>query len=144
MNKVNIKKAIAIMERAKRHDSLFMPYWQMASPNNPLKFVDNEQDLHTCGNRACFAGHVAVSPEFQMDGGSVTCEGEPRLGGRYGAYAIQDWLQISQEDARGLVFGNAYGSPCDPKDRSHYYGKMFRDVTARDVIAKLEQLLERA
>lgn len=142
MNKARIEKAIAIMRRAEEHDSLFMPFWQLDPNNRALPFVTTEHELHACGNRACFAGHIAVSPEFQEDGGCRGQEGEPVFNEHSGSDAIREWLGISDAQACQLVFGDATGiPPCYPDD-SEYYGKAFGDVTARDVIAKLEQLLE--
>ena len=143
MNKANIEKAIAIMRRAEQHDSLYMPDWQCATNNEEPTLARDEQALHACGNRACFGGHVAVSPEFRADGGSCTFQGAPAFDEHIGSDAIRDWLGIDEDTARNLVLGNATGPhPGYPGDHSVYYGKIFSDVTPADVIAKLEQLLE--
>ena len=145
MNKANIEKAISIMVRAEEHGSLFMPDWQCATNNEDPTLARDEQALHACGNRACFAGHVAVSPEFKEDGGYCSTAGTPVFGEHRGADAIQKWLGIDGDTARQLVFGYARVRQEDyPDYHSAYYGKRFSDVTARDVIAKLEQLLAEA
>lgn len=133
MNRANIEKAISIMRRADR--AVYMPEWQEGVVFG-VEPAMTEAQLHACGNRACFAGHVAVSPEFQADGGKLSRLGVPMFNGRTGSRAIAQWLGIDSDEAEGLVDGY-YGDEAEDA----YYGKPLAAVTAEDVIDKLEQLL---
>lgn len=72
MNKERIQYAISIMEQAK---NLYMNSWQSA-----FKPVATINELHFCGNTACFAGYLALSPLFKEVGGAVGSHGHPILG----------------------------------------------------------------
>lgn len=132
MNKENIKKAIAIMERAGTVD---MSYWQDVRGDSA---IDNEKQLHTCGTSACFAGWVAVSPEFQRDGGQVSSAGAPIFDYLQGSMAIARWLDIRQTLAGELVLGDLDE---DDLGYSHFYEKQWEEVDDQDVIKKLKLIL---
>tara|TARA_R110002012_G_scaffold318882_1_gene538007 strand:- start:109 stop:522 length:414 start_codon:yes stop_codon:yes gene_type:complete len=135
MNIENIKKAIAIMERASNHDCIDMMEWQ--SREDATDFCNSEAELHKCRNKACFGGYVALSPEWQDDGGTVAYDGEPVMDSYKGSEAISYWLDIEDITARLLVYGDT-----DKHDFSHYYNKPWPEVEAQDVIDKLTELLE--
>lgn len=129
MNRENIQKAIAIMKRAKHLD--------MRSYQNGGKTATTEEELHACGKTACFAGYIAISQEFQVDGGKVHIDyGYPILHGKEQEDAIAEWLGIPKDIAERLVFGGTNGS------YSMFYKKFWDSVTAQDVIEKLEELLK--
>jgi len=136
MNKTNLQHAINVMKRAGRVN---MGVWQ-SSGVRPA--IDNEKAAHRCNTAACFAGWVAVSPEFQQDGGEVTWTGAPKIAGRCGSPAIAFWLGLPQGTANDLC-----AVACDPGDEEGaqrldlYYGKPVKYITAADVIEKLEGLL---
>lgn len=54
MNKERIQYAISIMEQAENLD--------MNSYQSAFNHVATIKELHTCGNTACFAGYLALSP----------------------------------------------------------------------------------
>lgn len=127
MNKENVRKAIAIMKRAGK---VKMEYWQ---GQEDVRIVTTEEEVHTCGNGACFAGWVAVSPEFQADGGGVDDDiGCPVLKGNKGSLAIAEWLDIPLDLAYRFVSGS----------EDFYAPIPFEDVQAPPVIEKLELLLQ--
>lgn len=105
MNKENINKAIAVMKRAK---NLQMTAWQ-----NSSKIAQTEEELHTCGNSACFAGYIAISPEFP---GTCDSCGVPEIdfedGWKLrGGPAIQHWFELDEDTPQGLavhmiIYGN--------------------------------------
>ena len=144
MNIQNIKKAIAIMERAQGKVSMLQ--WQ-SSPQGGQRLGIYEAELHACGNVACFAGWIAVSPEFQADGGGANpfC-GFPVFQTERGFFveeeAIEKWLDIPYEFAESLVHGNREESRSSSTDFCNFYGKPWRDVNNTDVIEKLKTLLE--
>lgn len=127
MNVVNMNKAIAIMERAQL---VHLAFWQKV--DSEAEVVTTEEDLQERGIAACFAGHVAVSPEFQADGGTVGPSGYPILGAYNGSEAIAQWLGITFDQADGLSgFSNF----------NEMYGSIFRqDVTPQDVVDRLIRL----
>lgn len=136
----NMNSAIIIMERAKIHNSLDMRYFQ---GDNDFGLSCTTDGLHACGNTACFAGHVAISPEFHATGGTVS-EGIPEFGGSYYDVAIAKWLGIGDSLTHQLVYGDSrhiqhlsekywYG-------HSFYYAKPWAEVNADDVIAKLHEI----
>jgi hypothetical protein len=93
MNIENVNKAIAVMERVRaRGDRVDMRDWR----EYPFEYMQeparSEEDLHTCGTAACFAGWVAVSSEWVEDGGTATRAGCPKMPGKSGVRAVADWL----------------------------------------------------
>lgn len=141
MRKENVEAAIRIMQQA---ENLDMTWFQNANISGGFRYATHSIDeLHACGNSACFAGYVALSKEFQDDGGGVLAGGRPvyRRGSNsiHGHSAIAEFLGISDELATLLV----YGEPDDaegPEDEA-FYGKSFESVTPEDVIEKLEMIL---
>lgn len=87
INKERLEQAINIMKRAGAVD---MSFWQGEAFEG---CATTESELHSCGNSACFAGWVAVSPEFQEAGGAhLPNSGAPIFDGYTGYYAIAEWL----------------------------------------------------
>lgn len=127
MNVENIHKAIAIMRRAGKVD---MQWFQ----DGITCFT--EEDMHTCGTAACFAGWVAVSPEFKADGGVVLGGGTPLFGGKTESDAIAAWLGISDKLASNLVYPNMEVYPILKKT----YGE-WGSIKAEHVIDALERIL---
>lgn len=138
MNVANVKKAIAIMERAKEHNSVDMRDWQSGSLISGR--VTSEKEFHACGNKACFAGHIAISPEFQAAGGLCTMIGTPSFRHYYGSGAVDEWLGISVELAHSLVFGDTEDTD-EGVGFSTFYNRLWKNVTADDVLAKLHLIL---
>lgn len=98
MNIERLNYAIEIMRQAQNLD---MIHWQSGERVNSI------EELHTCGNTACFAGYLAISPEWD---GEVTPVGQPyyppkgeRLFGLYGSRAIQEFLGIETETHKEVI-----------------------------------------
>jgi hypothetical protein len=130
MNLDNVNKAIAVMERVRaRGDNFDLRSWQDARSEYLVQ--TNEEALHTCGTSACFAGWLAVSPEFQADGGEVGPGGRPLLREYRSSRAVMAWLEIDRGMALDL---------CGCGD-DRVYGKTdSRSVTVYDVLAALYRL----
>lgn len=134
MNLDNVNKAIAVMERVKaRGDRFDLCTWREHVPGFDPQ---SEQELHTCGTAACFAGWVAVSPEFRADGGSACTEGTPKFPTNThvarGGTAIAHWLDIPISEAENL---------CGLYDSERVYGvEMEDEVTVDHVLAALYRL----
>jgi len=71
---------------------VYLPYWQ-----GNVKISTTLEEFHACGNRACIAGHLAISPLFQKHGGGVYLDGAPLLRhvkrmDAYGTNAVELWF----------------------------------------------------
>ena len=103
MNLERLQQAINLMKRAGK---VYMGTWQYNYP----AYTD-EKTLHNCGTPACFAGWLAVSPEFQEAGGTVHPSGSPKFNGYTGAEAIIRWMGATAVDALVLeliIHGRCY------------------------------------
>lgn len=127
MNRENVEYSIELMRKAK---ALGMSYWQERK-DDCGDYACNVEELHTCGNKACFAGYVALSGKFQADGGRQMIGGMPYIDGESGDVAIAVWLDISDKLAKGLVYG----------DNNFYHPISFQSVQAHHVIDKLQMIL---
>ena len=155
MNIEHIDQAIAIMKRAGKVN---MHQWQ----ERGASCATTEKELHACGNSACFAGWVAVSPEWKEFGGSFAYRGEPFLikniskNGYENLHGsvnedVGEWLGLPECIANCLIHGDIESSPTYYKPSamevddqyttfSMFYGKDWADVNAQDVIEKLEYI----
>jgi len=131
MNPERIKSAITMMKRAiPRYFD--MTNWQNEPQGHIIQIAQTESELHACGNTACFAGHLALSPEFQKAGGSVCKIGAPMFNGdRYGE-AVAKYFDIPYELAKDLTLPGR-----------DFYPVRFEDVKPEHVIEKLEMILVR-
>lgn len=95
MNLERLQQAINIMERAGKVD---MTDWQSG------EIVETESEIHSCGTAACFAGWVAVSPEFKEAGGVThPVSGAPILNIFSGCSAIVAWLEVEDEKQKDTL-----------------------------------------
>ena len=159
-NAINMQHAINIMERAKARNSVDMAFFQRHGITNDQKpvIVKTEEEFHECGNKACFAGHIALAPEFQAHTyqnyrAAVGYEGSPRLVNELGQYRatgadfiIATWLGIPVEWAERLIFEATCAARADSSgsqfaDGPHcIYGVMWEDVTAEHVLKVLRNI----
>lgn len=116
MNIENIDKAIAVMKRAQEHQENFhMRDFQCAMPkeNGIRTWAQTEAELHSCGNTACFAGYLALSPEWQTSEGCFLNDcvvPAVRIPPFFlnGADAVAHWLDISTSLAETIVYGDLW------------------------------------
>jgi hypothetical protein len=136
VNAENVRKAIAIMERADKEHFDMTSFQSLTKDKIAAITVPK---LHACGNTACFAGWVAISEEFQADGGHVDLySGAPEIAVRDaktshlldGEFAIAYWLDISPQLAVDLCFTGS---------DSFYEAD---DIKPHHVIDKLKALLD--
>lgn len=136
MNKENVQKAIDIMRRAGKVD---MGEWQEGigpfCPYFDRRIATTEAEAQECGTAACFAGWVALSPEFQKDGGKVAIDGAPVYQYVNGYKAIALWLEIECIEAAELCFVGYHKLP-------EYNNKESHEITSENVISVLERLLK--
>ena len=149
MNANNVRTAVAIMRRAALHNCIDMVRYQWGDiPEDGRRYVaETEEQLHACGNTACFAGYVAVSPEWKAAGGYMYHNGEPKLPGgpnkedMWALPAIAAWLGVDVYLAERLVLGDITYGGAGEGNYSVFYGKRWGEVDAHDVIEKLELIL---
>jgi hypothetical protein len=145
-SKQNWRKPMAVCNREKMHQAIAI--MQRAGKVEMSIFQDGrthattEEEIHKCGNKACFAGWVAVSPEFLKDGGRVSRPGSPIFKSSYGSDAISSWLSISEDLAECLVCGECDSLFWAEEDYPSFYAPVpFHKVQAVDVIRKLSEIL---
>lgn len=151
MNIENIKKAIAIMERAKERGSLCMLTWRAVDPSLTALQRANytcartEEQFHACGNTACFAGHLAIAPEWIKDGGGCEYNGMPKFTVTkgdfvdyvlYAEHSVAHWLGIDVLIASNLIHHKGI------HDNHPVYKTNWGRVKADHVIAALNELAE--
>ena len=127
INKENLDIAITVMERVREQSMpLDMGAWQDCEPREIVR-----EEKHLCGTPCCFAGYIAVSPEFKMVG-KVSVGGAPMFNCFLGDDAIKAWLEISEEQAEALTcLRNKYLA----------YGNLKKDyIQAEDVLKALYSL----
>jgi hypothetical protein len=153
MNIENIDKAINIMQRASTVNMLSFQTRSLESARIDRAVVFTEEDLHACGNSACFAGWIAVSPEWKEAGGECTVFGSPlfpdseNVKARVNSSnAIAEWLGVNIRTADLFIFGDILAIPLATNDLlqsvSIFYDKEWRSVGGEEVIAKLSLLKE--
>ena len=130
MNRERIQYAVSMMKRV-THRHFNMSGWQHEQPGHIIQIAQTESKLHTCGNTACFAGHLALSPEFQDAGGLVSKIGAPIFNGVRFVEAVAEYFDIPYELAGDLTL----------PDRD-FYPVRFEDVKPEHVIEKLEMILD--
>ena len=137
MNRTNIETTIAILRRAQNFDiSSFQ-----GARRAPYENVDTEEELHKCGNTACIAGYVAISPEWIAFGGDVD-HGGPSLNGSDYEDAMAVFWDIPVEDASGIIYGDS--SLERTLDRYSIEGidpDKWSQLTKEDAISIFEQML---
>ena len=130
MNRERIQSAIAMMKRVTRR-YFDMTNWQNELYGHVKQIAQTESELHSCGNTACFAGHLALSPEFQDAGGLVSKIGAPIFNGVRFVEAVAEYFGITYELAKDLTLPNR-----------DFYPVRFEDVKPKHVIEKLTKLVE--
>ena len=130
MHHERIQDAITMMKDV-THRHFNMTGWQSKDHSYVSRIVQTESELHACGNTACFAGHLALSPEFQDAGGSVSKIGAPMFNGVRYAEAVAEYFDIPYELAGNLTLPGG-----------DFYPVKFRDVKPEHVIEKLEMILD--
>lgn len=137
-----LDQIIAIMERAAEHAAIAMTYFQTKS-NPDQRCSLTEADLHACGNKACFAGYLGVSPEWKAYGGVIGGMGAPyirlpKLGMLSPTESIGRWLNVSP-DCLELLFYQFDMTMTNDGDHV-VYNKSWDQVTADDVLIVLNRI----
>ena len=138
MSNLTIQSSINIMQRVIDNDAILNQLsWQCFDYLHEVAF-HTEKSLLECGTVACFGGWVAVSPEFQRDGGTVDTDGAPIYKGQFDASAIAQWLGIPIETSRKICCIGTHYDVCI----EYYNVKHKDDITPQMVIDKLRELLD--
>lgn len=139
MNRVRILNAIELMKDAKKHNTLHMPKWQILGEK--ARYAKTLEQLHTCGNKACLGGHLAISPMWKAAGGNPNGGCGPDFGNQIrSAHAVASYFEISEDLACCLIHGE---HERDEFEGNHtgFYPSAWEDVTPDMVIEKLELIL---
>ncbi len=128
MNEIRVKQCIEMMRNAKNVDMLT---WQQGGG-----VCKTLEELHACGNPACFGGTLALDPHFIADGGRAGLYGIPLFKELGGKEAVALYLDISEELGSSLVHGDTCGGV------SYFYNKPFDKVDGNDVADKLQLILD--
>lgn len=145
MNKKRIRQCIDMLNAIdERHFS--MTRFQKVTGANCVQW--DMEHFHACGNSACFAGYLALSDFFRNDGGDIDIDsGAPVFENQMGSLAVSKYLGISTLASLLLVNGDVDELYNEGQDRwrcySNYYEKEWQDVTPKDVVKKLEGILQR-
>lgn len=145
MNIERLNQAIAVMERT-TDEKVDMSFWQIIDPDASIRLpASTESSFHACGNKACFAGHIAISPEWRSSsviGEEYTRDedGAPMIaywqGGRRparertGSVAIATWLNTQQLTADLLCYKT---SPAVQSFTSEWFDLGHRDRVEKTI-----------
>jgi hypothetical protein len=140
----NLQTTINILERAKKNNGLFDIHYFQYSPTIEDHYVKTERELHSCGNSACVAGYIAVSPEFKKIGGQVGVNGTPVMKNDKDKHfqcinPIFFWFGSVLEEEQFFI-----DSLCGFRYNKEFWGGVSnKDVTIDMAIDKLKEGIER-
>lgn len=130
MNRENIEYMKTVMEQA---TSFHMRAFQNITTSAD-EFAETVDQLHQCGNTACFAGYLAISEKFKQDGGRAR-NGVPVYRSFDDYYAVAEWLGISNLLTEKIVYG------CD-NFYDDLFGVPFEKVTPAHLIQVMDMILD--
>lgn len=131
MNRKNIQVWVDVLKRVDERGYKF----DITDWSRSYGTKKSEAEHHKCGTVACAAGWLAVSQEFiDFGGSSMEYSGSPIFKGKSGSAAIAEFIGVDVFLAKDIV-----GTSINCID---FYGKHFLDITAKDVIDKLQELLD--
>lgn len=156
MNRLNLKKAIDLMTRVRDQQLGFdMVHWQSAdghgADGEEVKAKKSVEEIHACGNSACFAGYLAVTPDWIGSGGTISISGSgvptllpntrynPNAWNIVGDEAVAAWLDLPRVYVTPIIKGETVYEMHNgvARDWSCFYEKWWNEVTAQDVLEKL-------
>lgn len=148
MNVENINFAIEVMKSAK---NLQMETFQDVNGDEIACTID---DLHRCGNTACFVGYLSLTDKYKefvintytqdslkdikvdTDGTVIDYDDDTDFDNS-SEYYLSRFLDIKEDTAHGLIYGNrGFGDFCS------FYDEDFSKVKPEHVIEKLNLVLE--
>lgn len=147
MNRENIQYTIDLLKQAQSFNiHTFQSYG-----NGTV--ATSTEELHACGNTACIAGYVALSPRWKELGGQQTISGAPRpavgylipeeLDDAYGDIVVAGMAKfwgVSANTADAIVYGQEYDWLAD---HLGLHPKGWGDLEPADAVYLFEQLLIR-
>lgn len=143
MNRANIQATLDILRQAQAFD---IRYFQRGAPH----YVDTIEQLHACGNTACIAGYVAISPGWKAFGG-VCNAGQPVLGGlteeeiEEGDHdqiiaSLMKYWELPAHDIASIIYGENWTGFCG---RLKGMPILWERMTKDHAVSLFEQLLEK-
>ena len=120
-----LDKAIAVMESANAAN-FHMDWFQHRVD---ASFASTIEELHACDNTACFEGYITLTDDYKA--WLLLHEQDDQV------KWLNDYLGISERDARYLVWGNI--SNKNNQVYCNFYNKLWNEITPNDVIVKLKE-----
>lgn len=136
MNTANIQATIDILKRAQNFNIGVFQYGTFQASRT-------EEELHACGNSACIAGYVAVSPEWHAVGGSVSLGGAPEMLSRPRANPcdlMSEFWGLNWGDADAIVYGESWRGFI-ARHKLTDMPRLWDEMTKEQAISLFEQLL---
>lgn len=139
VNRHRLAYAISVMEEVKRiGGQVDMTDWYSDSDELD-RMPDSIAEFHACGNRACFAGWMSMSPLWVSLFGKYEAGGMEMArflsGKERGEYTPVPYCVVNLASA--FVFGYPVDGSEDVGDFSSFYQALWSDVTIDDVLEKL-------
>lgn len=139
MNRENIHYTIDLLKDAQN----FKIRWFQRNPGAET-YVTTIEELHACGNTACIAGYVALSPLWRQLGGGIDRHGCPEPPPEYESEntseAFSKFWGISERAAEAIIYGEEFEGFC----HQHNIGGMpdsWYDMTKENAAWLFKQLL---
>lgn len=106
MNRSNVQATLDILQLAQNFD---INDFQIRS-GTQHKYANTIEELHVCGNTACIAGYVGLSPAWREFGGEIKY-GIPHLKGQstFGTEeAMAAFWGVDTHTAGAIIYGDAF------------------------------------
>jgi hypothetical protein len=145
MNIQSIESTISILNRAKNFNvqafqgKRVQEGCEEVFPVFPA--VKTEEELHACGNTACIAGYIAISPEWKAWGDVTSC-GFPTIKGSGEVDALMQYWDLNSIDVNAIVYGCGWN---DFVKANNFTGmpELWSDLTKEQAVSLFTQLREK-
>lgn len=143
MNRTNIQATLDVLRQAQAFN---VRYFQ----HGPAPCANTAEELHACGNTACIAGYVAISPGWKAFGG-VCRGGQPELNNltkeevKEGNHdwtiaSLMKYWELPAEDVASIIYGDDWSSF---RKQFKNMPVLWEDMAKDDAVSLFEQLLEK-
>ncbi|PHQ82933.1 MAG: hypothetical protein COB69_00345 [Phycisphaera sp.] len=133
MNTEHLAIGYRALEPAKT-ENFNLDTWQNAFPERPLASAVKE--LHNYGMTACAGGLLALSPEFQALGGSISSVGSPIFEGGTHQQALYAFYETKANSLRESAIDLIHNTVSHRESDDFYDVEFISDVTPKQVQEK--------
>lgn len=141
MNRDNIQYTIDLLKQAQNFN---ICHFQFSPIDN---YVRTTEELHKCGNSACIAGYVALSPRWKELGNGVDEEGFPVVSRKYLGNSTPDLVGgfmkfwgLGETTTCAIIYGEHFRNFCEWNGISGMPSN-WEEMTKENAISLFEQLL---